>query len=89
MTFVVAAPEMVTAAARNLSNIGSTLDVANAAAAAPTRGFWPRLGAPAAAFHEQFVQALSAGAGSYASAEAGRICSTRSMRPSWHRPGAR
>jgi hypothetical protein len=38
MTFVVAAPEMVTAVARDLSNIGSTLDVANAAAAAPTTG---------------------------------------------------
>ena len=38
MTFVVAAPEMVTAVARDLSNIGSTLDVANAAAAARRPG---------------------------------------------------
>ena len=38
MSFVVTAPEMVTAAAENLAGIGSTLGEATAAAAAPTTG---------------------------------------------------
>ncbi|MBW0016000.1 MAG: PecA family PE domain-processing aspartic protease [Mycobacterium sp.] len=38
MSYVIAAPEMVTDAATNLANIGSALDAANAAAAAPTSG---------------------------------------------------
>ena len=38
MSFVIAAPELVTAAATDLSNIGSTLSVANAAAVPPTTG---------------------------------------------------
>lgn len=36
MSYVIAAPEMVTAAASGLSNIGSSISSANAAAAAPT-----------------------------------------------------
>src|ERR1700677_2789161 len=36
MSFVVAAPEFVTAAASDLANIGSAIGAANAAAAAPT-----------------------------------------------------
>ena len=36
MSYVIAAPEMMTAAATDLANIGSTLSEANAAAAAPT-----------------------------------------------------
>jgi hypothetical protein len=36
MSFVIAAPEFVTAAATDLANIGSTLNAANAAAAATT-----------------------------------------------------
>ena len=38
MSFVIATPEFVTAAATDLANIGSTLSAANAAAAAPTTG---------------------------------------------------
>jgi hypothetical protein len=36
MSFVIAAPEMVTDAAKNLASIGSTISAANATAAAPT-----------------------------------------------------
>src|SRR5271157_1429297 len=95
MSFVIAAPEMMTAAATDLANIGSTINTANGAAAAPTTGVlvaaedevsaavaavfsahgegFQALGAQAAAFHEQFVQALTAGAGSYVSAEAANV----------------
>ena len=38
MAYVIAAPEMVTAAASDMATIGSDLRVANAAAAAPTTG---------------------------------------------------
>jgi PE family len=38
MSYVVSAPQAVTAAAKDLSNIGSTIEAANAAAAAPTTG---------------------------------------------------
>ena len=37
-TFLIAAPELVDAAATDLANIGSTINVANAAAAFPTTG---------------------------------------------------
>src|ERR1700739_3469393 len=85
MSYLVAAPEFLASAATDLSNIGPTLRGANPAGAAPTTGgvaggiaavFSARgqgfqaLGAQAAAFHDQFVQTLPAGAGSYASAEA-------------------
>jgi hypothetical protein len=92
MSFVIATPELVTAAATDLADIGSTLDAVESAAAAPTTGIlaaagdevsgaiaaafsahgqgFQALGAQVAAFHEQFVQALTASAGSYASAEA-------------------
>ena len=95
MSFVIAAPEMMTAAASDVASIGSTLSAANAAAAAPTSGIgaaagdevsaaiavlfsrhaqaYQALGAQAAAFHEQFVQALSAGAGSYVGAEGANV----------------
>jgi PE family len=95
MSHVIAAPEMMTAAARDLSNIGSALTAAKAAAAAPTTGVlaaaadevsaaiaalfsahgqgFQALGAQAAAFHEKFVQALTATAGSYAGAEAANV----------------
>ena len=91
MSYVIAAPEMMTSAATDLSNIRSAVTAANAAAAAQTTGVlaaaedevsaaiaavfsahgqgFQALGAQAAAFHEQFVQALTAGAGSYVSAE--------------------
>jgi hypothetical protein len=38
MSFVIAAPKFVTAAASDLANIGSSLSEANGAAAAPTTG---------------------------------------------------
>ena len=38
MSFLIAAPELVAAAATDLANIGSTISVANAAAAFPTTG---------------------------------------------------
>jgi cytochrome c biogenesis protein CcdA len=95
MSFVVAAPEALVAAASNVADIGSALTTAHAAAAAPTTGVlaaaadevstqiaaafsrhglgFQELGAQAAAFHEQFVAALAAGASSYAAAEAGVV----------------
>src|SRR6201998_4574927 len=95
MSFVIAAPEFLTAAATDLANIGSTLSAANAAAAVPTTGIlaaaedevsaaiaaafsahgqgFQALGAQAAAFHDQCVQALTASAGSYASAETANV----------------
>jgi len=84
MSYVVAVPEFVSSAASNLSNIGSGLNAANAAAAVPTTAVvaaagdevsaaiaslfsghgqaYQALSAEAAAFHGQFVRALS-GAG--------------------------
>src|SRR5271165_4860308 len=95
MSFVVAAPEVLGAAATDLASLGSTIQAANGAAAAQTTGVlaaaedevsaavaavfsahgrgFQALGAQAAAFHDQFVQALTAGAGSYASAEAANV----------------
>jgi hypothetical protein len=92
MSYVIADPEMMTAAATDLATIGSNVSVAHAAAAAPTVAVIPAAAdkvsasiaqlfsqhaadyqaraARAAAFHEQFVQNLTAGAFSYASTEA-------------------
>src|ERR1700739_1667936 len=95
MSSLIAVPELITTAATDLANIGSTLSAANAAAAPQTPGVraapedevsaaiaavfsahsegFQTLGAQAVAFHDQFVQALTAGAGSYASAEAANV----------------
>jgi len=95
MSSVIAVPELITTAATDLANIGSTLSRAHTAAAASTVTALPAaedevsaeiaalfsahgqglqaLGAQAAAFHDQFVQALNAGAGSYASGEAANV----------------
>jgi hypothetical protein len=92
MSFVIAAPDVVTTAASDLANIGSAINMANNAAATPTTTVlaagadevseqiaallsvhahgYRTLSAQAAAFHEQFVQAVRGGAASYASAEA-------------------
>ena len=92
MSFVIAAPEMMTAAATDLATIGSNVSAAHMAAAAPTvavipaaadevsasiahlfSGFaqdYQALAGQAAAFNQQFVQHLTASAGSFASAEA-------------------
>jgi len=53
MSFVFATPEALTAAASNVTNIGSTLSAANAAALAPTT-------APLAAAADQVSMAVSA-----------------------------
>ncbi|RFZ13576.1 PE family protein [Mycobacterium marinum] len=91
MSFVVASPEYVAAAASDLADIGSALSTANAAAAptievlaagadevsAAIAAFfgahaqsYQALSEQASAFHLQFVQAMTAGAGAYAGAEA-------------------
>ena len=72
MSFVIAAPDMVMAAATDLANIGSTISAANAAAAAPTTGVLAAAGdevsaAIAALFsgHGQAFQALSSQAAAF------------------------
>jgi hypothetical protein len=91
MSYVIAAPEMMTSAAADLATIGSNVNAAHLAAAAPTVAVVPAaadevsagiaqllsahaasyqaLAGQAAAFNTQFVQHLTAGAGSYAGAE--------------------
>ena len=93
MAFVISTLEMLTAAASDLANIGSTIGAANAAAATPTTGLIPAaadevsaalaamfgthgrayqaVSAQEAPFHNEFVQALNAGAGAYANADGG------------------
>ncbi|OBI82570.1 PE family protein [Mycobacterium sp. 1245805.9] len=95
MSFVIAAPDIVTAAATDLESIGSTISAASFAAAAPTTALLPAAGdevsaavaalfasqgkafqalsARAAAFHQEFVRALAAAAGAYASAEGAAV----------------
>ncbi|WP_156688918.1 PE family protein [Mycobacterium sp. Marseille-P9652] len=95
MSFVLAAPDALVAAASDVAGIGSSLSAAGAAAAAPTTGIvaaaedeistqiaalfsqhghgFQQLSAQASAFQERFVQVLSAGAGSYAAAEASAV----------------
>src|SRR4051812_27167393 len=92
MTFVIAAPEWMAAAASDLAGISSTLTAAHAVAGGQPTALLPAacdevsaaiaslfsghakafqsLGAEAETFHQQFVQALNSGAGSYAAAEA-------------------
>ena len=92
MSFLIATPEILSAAATDLAALGSMLSAANAAAATATTGVLPAaldevsaaivalfgahgqtyqaLGAQALTFQEQFVQNLTASAGSYAGAEA-------------------
>ncbi|WP_082958321.1 PE family protein, partial [Mycobacterium alsense] len=72
MPYVIAAPEIMTSAATDLSNIGSVLSVAQAAAAAPTTGVLAAAedevsAAIAAVFsaHGQQFQALGAQAASF------------------------
>jgi predicted RecA/RadA family phage recombinase len=92
MAHVIAAPEMMTAAATDVATIGSNVNAAHMVAAARTTSVIPAavdevstgiaqlfsqhaanyqtLAGQAAAFHDQFVQHLTAGAFSYASIEA-------------------
>src|ERR1700730_11827127 len=98
MSFVMAAPEALGAAASNLAGIGTTLSAANAAAAASTTQVvaagadevaagiaslfsgqaqdFHALTTQAAAFHDQFVQALSGGAAAYVDTEAASVQQT-------------
>jgi hypothetical protein len=91
MSYLIAAPEMMAAAATDVAAVGSALSAAHMAAA-PTVAVVPAaadevsagiahlfsryaqgyqaLAGQAAAFHEQFVQHLTASAGSYAATEA-------------------
>jgi PE family len=100
MSYVIAAPELMTSAATDLATIGSNLAAAHTAATAPTVGLIPAaadevsaavtsffsghahafqgLAGKAAAFHDQFVATLKAGAHSYAATEA---AATASLRP--------
>ena len=92
MSYVIAAPEMMTSAAADLATIGSNVSAAHAAAAIPTLAVVPAaadevsasiahlfsahaanyqaMAAQAAAFNDQFVQHLTAGAFSYTDIEA-------------------
>ncbi|MEE6176625.1 PE family protein [Mycobacterium sp. 050134] len=92
MSYLVAAPEALTAAAAKVAAVGSAVSAAHLDAAAPTIGLVPAaadevsaavaqafsqaaqeyhmLAGQAAAFNAQFVQQLTAGANSYAAAEA-------------------
>ena len=72
MSFLIAAPEYVTAAASDLANIGSTISSANAAAATPTSAVLAAGGdevsaAVAAVFgaHAQAYQAISTQAAAF------------------------
>jgi len=87
MSYLIAVPDMLAAAAADVAGIGSSLSAANGAAVAPTTGIvvaaedevsvaianlfsgharaYQALSAQAAAFHDQFVQALT-------------VCSTKS-----------
>jgi len=92
VSYVVALPEMVSAAATNVASIGSVVATANQGVAGATTGVlaaaedevsaavaavfsahgrgFQALSAQAAAFHADFVQALTGAAGAYAAAEA-------------------
>ncbi|MGO9383904.1 MAG: PE domain-containing protein [Mycobacterium sp.] len=72
MSFVMAAPEIVTAAATDLANLGSTISAANAAAAIPVTGLLPAAADEVSAqivalfgAHSQEYQALSARAAAF------------------------
>jgi hypothetical protein len=95
MSWVTAAPDLVTTAATDLASIGSTLSTAHTAAAGSTVAVLPAaadevsasiaqlfsahaqdfqgVAGRAAAFHQQFVQNLTASAASYSTAEAASV----------------
>ncbi len=95
MLAVIAVPELMAGAAKDVASIGSTVNAAHMAAAAPTVALLPAaadevsasiahlfsahaqdyqaLARQAGAFHEQFVQHLTASAGTYAGAEAAGV----------------
>ncbi len=101
MSAVIAVPELMADAAKDLATIGSRIGAAHLVAAAPTLSVLPAaadevstsiahlfsqhaadyqgLAGEAAAVQEQFVQHLTAGAVSYASAEATNAASLRPL----------
>lgn len=117
MSYVVAIPEAVNAAAAKVAGFGAALSKANSSAALATTGLlaagsdevsaaiaslfsahgqgYQQVAAQMTAFHDRFVQALTAGGGAYAHAEAAnaspcrpwsKTCSARSTprpRPCW------
>jgi len=104
MSYAIAAPEILAAAAGDLATIDSALRAAHTAASAPTVAIAPpaadevsatiahlfsqhaqdyqAIAGNAAAFHEQFIQHLSASAGLYADTEAANAASLRSLEAS-------
>jgi triacylglycerol lipase len=92
VSYLVALPEVMSAAATNVASIGSAVETAHQAMAGATTGVvaaaedevstaiaalfsahgqgYQALSAQAAAFHGQFVRALTGGGGAYAAAEA-------------------
>lgn len=114
MSFVIAAPEVMAAAATDLANIGSSISAASAAAAGPTMGIlaagadevsvaisalfgshaqgYQTLSAQLAAYHNQFVRALTPARARMPAPRpptCSRPCSTRSTRPPKRCWGAR
>jgi len=101
MSYVLASPDLIAAAAADVAALGSTVNAAHMAAAASTVAVVPaasdevstgvaqlfsgvgqefhHLAGQAAAFNAQFVQHMTAGAGSYAATE---MASVTSMMPS-------
>jgi PE family len=81
MSYVLATPEMMTSAATDLATIGSDLSAADEVSASIAHlfsqygGGFQALAGKASVFHEQFVQQLKAGAGSYASTESANVAS--------------
>ncbi len=95
MSAVIAVPDLMAEAVKDVASIGSTVNAAHMVAAAPTVAVIPAaadevsagiahlfsvhaqdyqaLAGQAAASHEQFVQHLTASAGSYSSTEAANI----------------
>ena len=89
MSFVIAVPEFVASAATDLSNISSSLTAAHAVAAAIASVFsghakdFQALSARAAAFHAEFVRALSGAGGAYSVAEAANAGPLQALFPLW------
>ncbi|MBX9979515.1 MULTISPECIES: PE family protein [Mycobacterium] len=102
MSWFVAGPQAMAAAASDLSRIGSAIGDSNTAAAQQTTGvpasaadqvsaavatFWDahaqgyrNISAQMSAFHDQFVQALTAGGAAYANAESAAASSLGGVR---------
>jgi hypothetical protein len=85
MSYVMAAPEMITAAASTVAVIPAAADEVSASIARLFSGHaqgYQALAGQAAAFHEQFVQHLNASARSYAANEASNAASLQRLNAS-------